>query len=68
MMTTRPREVIEGVQRQGEGERVIYTLDISEWGSNPTNVVIKVYDQDGTDVTSTVIPGSPTINLAHRWQ
>lgn len=49
------REVVEGPQSQGEDERVIYSLDISKWGSSPTKLsfVIKDMDVEGayTDVT-----------------
>ena len=49
------REVVEGTQAQGEDERVIYSLDISKWGSGPTKLsfVIKDMAEDGTyeDVT-----------------
>lgn len=49
------REVVEGPQPQGEDERVIYSLDISKWGSSPTKLsfVVKDMASDGTytDVT-----------------
>ena len=49
------REVVEGPQAQGEDERVIYSLDISKWGSSPAkrSFVIKDIAEDGTytDVT-----------------
>jgi len=55
---TKPREVIEGPQYQGEDEEIVYTIDISEWGSSPSGVTVKVYDEDGADVTTTVTSGS----------
>jgi hypothetical protein len=59
MTTTRPGEVIEGVQIQRDDEEVIYSIDISEWGGNPANIGVVVTNQDNTDVTSTVMPGTP---------
>jgi hypothetical protein len=60
----RTREVTEGQQPQGVDEKISYTLDVSENGSNPTNVTVQVYRVDGnelTDVKSTVMPtGTPT--------
>lgn len=56
-MTTRPGEVIEGIQIQRDDEEVIYSVDISEWGANPTNIDVIVTDQDDTDVTATIMPG-----------
>lgn len=58
-MTTRPGETIEGIQTQRDDEEVIYSVDIAEWGGNPTNIDVLVTDQDGNDVTSTVMPGTP---------
>lgn len=48
---TSPREVVEGIQIQGEKERITYTLDISEWGDTPTDISVVVKDSDGADVT-----------------
>lgn len=58
-MTTRPGEVIEGVQIQRDDEQVVYSVDISEWGGDPTNIGVIVTDQNDVDVTSTVMPGTP---------
>lgn len=50
------REVVEGPQVQGEDERIIYTIDISKWGSSPTalSFIIKdlAQDESVTDVTN----------------
>ena len=51
---TSPREIIEGIQIQGEDERVPYVVDISEWGNTPTGITIVVKDSDGADVTRDV--------------
>lgn len=51
---TSPREIIEGIQIQGEDERIPYTVDISEWGNTPTDITVVVKDSAGTDVTRDV--------------
>ena len=51
---TSPREIIEGIQIQGEDERIAYTIDISEWGSSPTGITFVVKDSTSVDVTRTV--------------
>jgi hypothetical protein len=59
--TSRPyREVIEGMQWQGEDERVIYALDVSNVGSSPTSASVVVKNSYGKDVTSDVIPANST--------
>lgn len=64
------RHVREGVllDAQGEDEEIVYTLDVSANGSSPTSVAVKVYGESGVgsgatldDVTSTVMPGSPSV-------
>lgn len=66
MVQENVREVTEGTQYQGEDERIAYTLDVSDVGIDPTNVVVSVYQVDGltfTDVESTVMPAnSPTVD------
>jgi hypothetical protein len=54
------REVVEGPQIQGEDERIIWTLDITPWGSSPTDMVFVLKDSTGTDVTAAHCTGSPT--------
>jgi hypothetical protein len=59
------REVAEGLQRQGVGESIIYTLDVTSSGSTPTNVAVTVFDEDDldTDVQATVMPtNTPTVS------
>lgn len=51
----------EGVVGQGVRERIPYTLDTTPWGGAPSAPVVTV-KLDGTDVTSTVTTGSPTVN------
>lgn len=59
-MTTRQREWIESPLIQGEDEEIVYVLDVSEWGNNPTGISVVVKDEDGADVTATVTSGSPS--------
>lgn len=66
------RHVREGVLLDGQGteEEIVYTLDVSANGSDPTDVTVKVYSESGvgdgktfTDVTSTVMPtGDPAVS------
>ena len=58
------RAIAEGPQRQGEDEAIIWTLDIENWGSSPSNISVIVKDQDGTDVTSSVTSGSAVVASA----
>lgn len=57
------REIVEGRQFQGVDEVIVYSIDVSNWGSSPTNVSIVVKQvSDGADVTSTVMnPNSPSV-------
>lgn len=58
---TDPRIVVEGVQVLGTNEGWTFTLDITDVGSTPTAITVTVEDEDGTDVTSSVMPsGSPS--------
>lgn len=65
MAAPEDREVTEGLQYQGEDEIIIYTVDITNVGDDPTGVAVKVYSVYGetyTDVTSTVMPvNSPSV-------
>ena len=61
-MASPRREVVEGVQHQGEDEIIAYTLDTSNIGT-PSSPVVVVKDGAGVDVTSTVMPtNSPTVS------
>ena len=58
---TDPRIIVEGVQTLGTNEGWTFTLDITNVGSTPTAITVTVEDEDGTDVTSSVMPsGSPS--------
>ena len=52
------REVIEGVQIQGEDEVIAYTVDVSALGTSPTSISVVVYDDHRQNVTSTVMPAN----------
>lgn len=52
------RIVIEGPQEVGADEEIPFTVDISNWGSNPTDITVTLYDEDDADVTSTNMTGS----------
>lgn len=56
------REVVEGIQYQGEDEIISYTLDMAAVGT-PSSPTVVVKDGNGTPVTATVMPvNSPTVN------
>lgn len=55
-MATRDREVLEGVQMQGEDEVIGYTLNVAALGEFPTDLSVVVYDDQRQDVTATVMP------------
>ncbi|KKM65393.1 hypothetical protein LCGC14_1491740 [marine sediment metagenome] len=51
------REVAEGLLGQGSDESLMYSIDITNWGSDPPSISVKVYDENlMTDVTQTVMP------------
>ena len=58
------RAVTEGTQKQGADEEIIYSLTTTNWGSSPTSpaVVAKDVSDDYTDVSSTVLSGSPSVS------
>lgn len=55
------REVREGTQPQGVDERIVYRLDVTNWGNSPTSVSVVVKDRAGIDVTATVMTGSASV-------
>ena len=59
-MTVSIREVVEGIQYQGEDERIIYTINTDAVGDGPTSPILTVKDEsnDFADVTSAVAGGS----------
>lgn len=64
-MATIPREIVEGMQLQGEDETIVYQLTTTPWGSSPTSTSAKIFRQAGgetyTDVTSTNMTGSTSV-------
>ena len=54
------REVLESPVTMGVREEVAWALNTAPWGGAPTNPVQRVL-QGTTDVTSTVMPGTPTV-------
>ena len=57
---SRQREVVEGIQVQGEDEEIVYSLDTTKWADSPTNVVVEVKDSGGNDVTDEMTTGDPS--------
>lgn len=58
-MPHQDREVLEGIQQQGDAEGLIYDITVTNWGTAPTSpamVVTRV--SDSADVTSQVSTGS----------
>ena len=57
------REVKESPLVQGVNERVIYSLDVTPWGNNPTSVVVTVLDNTDNDADETAsrTTGSPSV-------
>jgi hypothetical protein len=55
----------EAVARQSQGvdEEIVYSITTTAWGTGPSSVSFKVYDDsaDFADVTSTVCPGSASV-------
>jgi len=64
-MITSQRRISEQDLYQGINEEVIYQVDVSRWGSAPTNVQVKVYEvtRPGSllDVTATVTTGTHSV-------
>lgn len=59
------RAFMEGTQRQGADETIVYALTTTPWGSSPTSVEVKVFDVTNGfgDVTSAVMPtGAPSVS------
>lgn len=55
-MASRDREVLEGVQVQGEDEAIVYTVNVVALGDDPTVTGVVVYDDRRQNVTNTVMP------------
>jgi hypothetical protein len=59
------REVTEGTQLQGTRESIAYKITTTPWGSDPSGVTVKAFDVtkgDRTDVSSTKLVGSPSVD------
>ena len=49
---------------QGTDEEIAYSMTTTNWGSDPTDVVVKAYDISSAsrvDVTATVLSGSASV-------
>lgn len=57
-------EVVEGAQQQSADEEIIYALTTTNWGSTPSSVSVKAFQEPAnTDVTTTVFPtNTPTVS------
>ena len=61
---TEVREVNESGLSQGQDEELVYTLNVSPWGSGPTGVQAKIYDVTGgayTDMSATMLAGAASV-------
>ena len=58
------REVKEGAQLQGADERIYYSITTSPWGSSPTSVSVRAYDETSSnlDVTATVLSETASVS------
>lgn len=60
------RQVEQVGLTQGRDEQLIYTLTTTPWGSDPSNVVLTLYDvtddDNWIDVSSTLLSGSATVS------
>lgn len=61
-MTDNIREFVESPLYQGQDEQIKYSLTTTNWGSTPSSPVVKIYKQDGTDVSSTNLSGTATVS------
>jgi hypothetical protein len=62
---TEVREMNESGLGQGQDEELVYVLDVSPWGSDPTDVQVKVYDITGgaySDESSTMLTGAASVS------
>ena len=59
------REIIESILYQGPDESIAYRLDTTNWGGSastpPSSPVVTLWDEDGSNVSSTKMTGSPSI-------
>lgn len=62
---TEIREINESGLSQGQDEELVYTLNVSPWGSPPTNVQVKIYDVTGgaySDESATMLSGAASVS------
>jgi hypothetical protein len=59
-MNSTDRRIEQSPIYQGEDEVVAYTLDVSPWGTGPTNISVVVKYSAGNDVSGTVLQGIPS--------
>ena len=57
-MKSTDRQFKEHPLYQGEDEQIQYVLTTTPWGSSPTSPTVTMYNEAGTDVTSTNVSGS----------
>lgn len=57
----RIREVVEGVQIQGEDEVVRYSITTTNWASAPADASVVVKDVAGSDVSDAVLDGELSV-------
>lgn len=55
------RSFLGGLKSQGQDEEILYWFNTTDWGSDPTGVIVKVFDQV-SEVTDTVTTGSPIVS------
>ena len=57
------REVLEGLQFQGENESVVYAIDSEPWGGSPSTIVHDVFDEEDLIVSlkATLMSGSSSV-------
>lgn len=65
--TMTPRYVTQGRQNQGEAEQIIWTVDVTNWGSSPSAPAAEALDITNNNqvVTSTVFPTNTPSALAN---
>jgi hypothetical protein len=62
---TEVREINESGLGQGQDEALVYTLNVSPWGSDPTGVQVKIYDITAgayTDMSATMLSGAASVS------
>jgi hypothetical protein len=61
---TNIREFKDSPVSQGPDEKIAYRIDTSKWpgSGNPTNPVVKLFDNANIDVSATYLLGSPSIS------